>query len=126
MVTPGTSGSQGCSIICDASSKGRVEAYVTCPWIPPFSPTWVVEAVVPPMGLDRAFGTVAQAGGQAAYGALPNSIQLPWLVMPDQPSALTQGGSIRPVEAVAPVPGLGMGVPAANEAASAVQSALAQ
>jgi hypothetical protein len=43
--------------------------------------------------------------------------------MPDQPSPLTQGGSMRPVEAVEE---LGIAVPAANEADSVAQSALAQ
>src|ERR1700758_3029110 len=94
--------------------------------MPPFSPTWVVDAVVPPLGLATEFGTVAHAGGHGANGALANSIQLLWLVMPDQPSAQTQGGSMRPVEALAPVPGLAIPVPLWYDGASAEQSALAQ
>src|SRR5579864_4217420 len=116
MVTRGTLGAHGCSIICEASSKGRVAAYLTSPWMPPFSPHVVVVALVP-------VPVTTQAGGQEANGALPNSIQLPWLVSPDQPSAATHGGSMRPVEAVAK---LGFAVPVANPAASAAQSALAQ
>src|ERR1700675_3390028 len=132
MVTRATLGAHGCSIICEASSKGRVAAYLTSPWIPPFSPTGIVEGVVPPLGLYSGLGTLTQklvaivAGeveSQAAKGAFPNSIQLPWLVSPDQPSAATHGGSMRPVEAVEE---LGFAVPAANPAASAEQSALAQ
>ncbi len=134
MVTRGTAGAHGCSTICEASSKGRVAAYLTSPWMPPFSPTGIVEGVVPPavgLGLYSRLGTLTQkfvalagrAGSQAAKGALPNSIQLPWLVSPDQPSAVTHGGSMRPVEAVDE---LGIAVPAANVAASALQSALAQ
>src|SRR5215469_7086429 len=88
--------------------------------MPPFSATCVVVGDVAPAGVEV---TVAQAGGQDAKGALPNSIQLLWLVSPDQPSAQTHGGSMRPVEAVDE---LLIGVPAANEAASAAQSALAQ
>src|SRR6516225_4541656 len=103
MVTRATAGAHGCSTICEASSKGRVAAYLTSPWMPPFSPTSVVTGVVDPAGVEV---TVAQkfvaltgtAGLQAAKGALPNSIQLPWLVSPDQPSAATHGGSMRPVE----------------------------
>src|SRR5579862_4269456 len=94
--------------------------------MPPFSPTGTVEAVVPPVGLDRELVTFTHAGGHGAYGALPNSIQLLWLVIPDQPSAQTQGGSIRPVEATVPVPGLVIAVPLWYEEASAEQSALAQ
>src|SRR6266699_320848 len=133
MVTRATAGDHGCSTICEASSKGRVAAYLTSPWMPPFSPTETVEGVVPPavVGLYSRLGTVTQkfvalagrAGLQLAKGALPNSIQLPWLVKPDQPSAATHGGSMRPVEAVDV---LGIAVPAANVAASALQSALAQ
>src|SRR3974390_2931513 len=136
MVTRGTLGAHGCSIICEASSKGRVEAYLTIPWIPPFSPTGIVEAVVPPveLGLYSGLGTVTQkfvwltgrAGLQAAKGALPYSIQLPWLVSPDQPSEPTHGGSMRPVEDVEATPVLGFAVPAANPVDSAKQSALAQ
>ena len=70
--------------------------------------------------------TVAQAGGQAAYGVLPISIQLLWPVKPAQPSAQTHGGSMRPVEEDDAVPELRMAVPAANEAASAEQSAVLQ
>src|SRR5579863_7772981 len=82
--------------------------------MPPFSPTFAVEAVVPPaVGLLTAFGTVAHAGGHDAYGALPTSIQLLWLVKPDQPSAQTQGGSMRPVEAVEE---LGIDMPFAKSA----------
>src|SRR2546429_5038842 len=103
MVTRGTAGDHGCSTICEASSKGRVAAYLTSPWMPPFSPTGIVEAVVPPaVGLYSGLGTVTQkfvalagrAGLQLAKGALPNSIQLPWLVSPDQPSAATHGGVV--------------------------------
>src|SRR5207253_1384505 len=88
MVTRGTAGDHGCSTICEASSKGRVAAYLTSPWMPPFSPTGIVEGVVPPaVGLYSGLGTVTQkfvalagrAGLQLAKGALPNSIQLPWL-----------------------------------------------
>lgn len=74
MVTPGTSGSQlVCSRSC-GSSNGRVEAYTTCPRMPPFSP-----------GL---------------YGVLPNSTKEFWPEKPCQPSLTTHGGSIRPVESV--------------------------
>src|SRR5207249_11165519 len=61
MVTRGTAGDHGCSTICEASSKGRVAAYLTSPWMPPFSPTGIVEAVVPPaVGLYSGLGTVTQ------------------------------------------------------------------
>src|SRR5207253_3315636 len=84
MVTRGTAGDHGCSTICEASSKGRVAAYLTSPWMPPFSPTGIVEGVVPPaVGLYSGLGTLTQkfvalagrAGLQLAKGALPNSIQ---------------------------------------------------
>src|SRR5207244_13317917 len=101
--------------------KGRVAAYLTSPWMATFWPTGIVGGVVPPaVGLYSGLGTLTQkfvalagrAGLQLAKGALPNSIQLPWLVSPDQPSAATHGGSMRPVEAVDE---LGIAVPAANE-----------
>ena len=74
--------------------------------------------------LATAFETVTQAGGQDAYGALPKSIQLPWLVMPDQPSAQTHGGSIRPVEWLEGE--LAAAVPAANVEALGVADVVAQ
>src|SRR5215469_9649601 len=76
MVTFGTSGSQlVCSSSC-GSSKGRVEAYTTCPRMPPFSP--------------------------AAYGFLPNSMNSFCPGKPCQASLTTQGGSMRPVESIVP------------------------
>jgi hypothetical protein len=80
----------------------------------------MVVAVVVPGAVELM---VAQAGGQDAYGALPMSIQSPPLIIPCQPSAQNQGESIRPVEAVDE---LAIGLAAANEVASAVQSAVAQ
>src|SRR5260221_10726102 len=72
MVTCGMSGSQlSCRSNC-GSSKGRVEAYTTWPWIPPVSP-----------------GT---------YGVLPNSMNWFWPEKPCQPSRCTHGGSMRPVD----------------------------
>src|ERR1700758_508070 len=105
MVTCGTLGAHGCSIICEASSKGRVAAYLTSPWMPPFSPTRAVVGVVLPGAVvvtatQKFVALAGRAGLHSAKGALPNSIQLPWLVSPDQPSAATHGGSMRPVEAV--------------------------
>ena len=84
MVTPGTSGIQlVCSSSC-GSSNGRVEAYTTWPRMPPFSP--------------------------AAKGFLPNSMNEFCPEKPCQPSLVTHGGSMRPVDSlvvqvVAPVEG---------------------
>ena len=102
---------------------------MTFPLMPPFSPTLLVVGEVAPGAVEvtvaqKLVALTGRAGLQAAYGALPKSIQLPWLVIPDQPSAQTHGGSMRPVEAVDE---LAMGVPATNEALSAaLQSAVAQ
>src|SRR5262252_5017020 len=101
---------------------------MTLPWIPPFSPTNAVVGVVDPGALvvtvaQKLVALTGSAGLHSAYGALPNSIKLPWLVMPEKPSAETQGGSMRPVEAVGK---LGFAVPAAKPVASAAQSAFAQ
>src|SRR5579864_2438727 len=123
MVTPGTFGAHGCSIICEASSKGRVAAKVVCPWIPPFSPTSLGDVVVPMFAQKLPTAVAPSVGLQAAKGATPNSTQLLWLVKPDQPSELTQGGSRRPVEFVTAVV---LAVPFANPAASFAQSAEAQ
>src|SRR6267143_5466741 len=72
MVTFGTCGSQlSCRSNC-GSSNGRVEAYTTWPWMPPFSP--------------------------AAKGFLPNSMNEFCPEKPCHPSLRTPGGSMRPVE----------------------------
>src|SRR5579864_8249994 len=101
---------------------------MTFPWIPPFSPTSELVDVVDPGAVvvtvaQKLVALTGSAGLHSAYGALPNSIKLPWLVMPEKPSAQTEGGSMRPAEAVGK---LGFAVPAAKPAASAAQSALAQ
>src|SRR3984893_10234064 len=77
MVTPGTFGVQLVWIRSVGSSNGRVEAYVTSPWIPPVSP--------------------------ATNSFFPNSMKLFWPENPCQPSVSTQDGSIRPVEPLPPV-----------------------
>src|SRR5256885_17157576 len=79
MVTWGICGSQLSCRSKEGSSNGRVEAYTTCPLIPPFS--------------------------LAANGFLPNSMNEFCPEKPCQPSVRTQGGSIRPVEPVALLPG---------------------
>src|ERR1700674_5694162 len=72
MVTFGTCGSQlSCRSSC-GSSNGRVEAYTTWPWMPPFSP--------------------------AAKAFLTNSMNEFWPEKPCDPSLSTQAGSMRPVE----------------------------
>src|SRR4029077_6417486 len=77
MVTPGTSGVQLVWISSAGSSNGRVEAYITSPWMPPFSP--------------------------APKGFLPNSRNEFCPEKPCQPSVTTQGGSMRPVEPPGPL-----------------------
>src|SRR6267143_2134374 len=79
MVTCGICGSQLSCRSNDGSSNGRVEAYTTCPLMPPFSP--------------------------AAKGILPNSMNEFCPEKPCQPSVRTHGGSTRPVDppSVSPV-----------------------